>query len=225
MEELRDVMEIYDGWSYLKEHVRRIESYQETDVRLAIENCKALLESIGKEICKRREKPVPEKKIPMSKILSQAFNALGFDRKRPIKTISTALATIGQEFGSLRNLIGDTSHGKTKEQLKSSESIIDDLTTKFLIQTTESVACFLIKSYEGLNTRSFEEEKLLEYDKCKDFNDYWDKFFEQNNKVREVNVGGEYSFAASEILFFLDRKAYSSEYNQFKRERRNDQTQ
>lgn len=51
MERLKKVIEQYGRWSTLTIYTDRIESHLSTDFSHAIENAKALLETISKEIC------------------------------------------------------------------------------------------------------------------------------------------------------------------------------
>lgn len=51
-------------------------------------------------------------------------------------------------------------------------------------------------------------EHEQEYLNCDDFNDYWDEIF-GDFKMRE------YSFFASEILYYLDKDAYHEERRRF----------
>jgi len=51
MERLRKVTEQYGRWSELATYIDRIDAHASNDFSHAIENAKALLETIGKEIC------------------------------------------------------------------------------------------------------------------------------------------------------------------------------
>lgn len=44
-------MDQYHRWKPLEMYIERMEAHLETDFSISIENAKALLESIGKEIC------------------------------------------------------------------------------------------------------------------------------------------------------------------------------
>ncbi len=124
--------------------------------------------------------------------------------------ISTALATIGQQVGDLRNEIGTTSHGKSLEELRERNNRVDELTKEFLIDTTVIVASFLIRAFENENPRAKTapiETKLL-YTDNEPFNDFWDDLYGEFEM-------GDYSFPASEILFNVDYKAYVSEHQAF----------
>lgn len=128
-----------------------------------------------------------------------------------VTQISSALATIGQQMGILRNEIGATSHGKSLEELKERNHKVDELTKEFFIDATVIVACFLIRTFENENPRLKREtvESKLVYSKNEDFNEFWD------NAYGEF-VMGEYSYTASEILFHVDYPAYLTEHKAFK---------
>ena len=121
--------------------------------------------------------------------------------------ISSALATIGQQIGELRNDIGTSSHGKTLEELQNRNEAINELTKAFLINSVELIACFLISLYEGEHIEII-SSKEIGYDECEDFNEYWDELY------GEFSMGG-YSYTASEILYNNDPNAYESEYRSY----------
>ena len=50
MERLKDILERHSRWQPCKIYIERIEGFRETDFSLCIENAKALLETIAKEI-------------------------------------------------------------------------------------------------------------------------------------------------------------------------------
>ena len=127
--------------------------------------------------------------------------------------ISSALATIGQNIGELRNEIGATSHGKSLEDLKERNDKVDELTREFLIDTTVIVASFLIRTFENENpikeTGDLKSKPL--YAENDLFNDSWDDAY------GEFEMGA-YSYPASEILFNVDLNAYETESQDFIRD-------
>ena len=124
--------------------------------------------------------------------------------------VSSALASIGQQMGNLRNEIGATSHGKSLEELKERNSKVDELTREFLIDSTEIIASFLIKTFENENPRLVVEslEKRLIYAKNEDFNEFLDG-------IHDELVMGDSSYLASEILYNVDYQAYATEFQAF----------
>ena len=53
MDKLKKVIEDYTDWSDFSIYIERIESHIEIDFSHSLENAKALLEAIGKEVCKK----------------------------------------------------------------------------------------------------------------------------------------------------------------------------
>lgn len=206
MDKLKDKISQYGRWAPINEYIVRIETYLENDFSISLENAKALLESIGKEICKLKGRALaPDSSV--NGVLKNAFNVLGYTKSNMVVQISSALATIGQQIGELRNDIGTSSHGKTLEELQNRNEAINELTKVFLINSVELIACFLISLYEGEHIE-INSSKEIGYDECEDFNEYWDELY------GEFSMGG-YSYTASEILYNNDPSAYETEYNSF----------
>lgn len=212
MEKLRAALAQYSRWQTLEIYIERMEGHLETDFSISVENAKALLESIGKEICDA--KGVPLGTTPsINAVLKKAFVALGYTTEELVTQMSGSLANIGQLIGNLRNEISPTSHGKSLEELKDRNNKVDLLTKEFLIDSTLVVAVFLI--------RAFEERKELvstvtdntasasnSYKDNEEFNNFWDESFGEFEM-------GDYSYAASEILFSMEIKAYQAEFKAF----------
>ncbi|HAD05369.1 MAG: hypothetical protein A2091_04850 [Desulfuromonadales bacterium GWD2_61_12] len=212
MEKLRATLAQYSRWQPLGMYVDRMEGHLESDFSISVENAKALLESIGKEICDAKGVPLG-KKPTINAVLKNAFVALGYTTEELVTQVSGSLATIGQLIGNLRNDISPTSHGKSLEELNDRNNKIDLLTREFLIGSTLVVAVFLI--------RAFEERKCIatvppvvppdatpDYDANEDFNNFWDDSFGEF-------AMGDYSYTASEILYSVDLQAYQSEYKAY----------
>jgi hypothetical protein len=146
----------------------------------------------------------------INSVMKKAFNAVGYSGESMVTQISSALATIGQNIGELRNDIGITAHGMSLEELRARNDKVDALTREFLVDATVITACFLIRSFETKHPRSKAEvvEVLPLYSEFEDFNDYWDDLY------GEFEMGG-YSFTASEVLFSVDNKAYMTEQQAF----------
>jgi len=159
MERLKKVIEQYGRWSELITYTDRIEAHISTDFSHAIENAKALLETIGKEICNAKGVKLGAT-ASINVVMKKAFTAIGYTSSSLVAQISSALATIGQNIGELRNDIGTTSHGKSLEELKERNNRVDDLTKEFLIDTTIIVASFLIRTFENENPRAKTEPAL-----------------------------------------------------------------
>lgn len=204
MEKLKNIINQYGRWTELKIYTDRIEGYIVTDFSHAFENVKALLESIGKEICVDKG-VVLDGTSSFSSIIKKAFSAIGYSGENMVTQISSSLANIGQQVGELRNDIGSTSHGRTLEELRERNDKVDELTREFLIDSTVIVACFLIRAFENENPRIalLEETKIL-YEEKENFNEFWDDTYGEFEM-------GEYSYPASEILYNVDYPVYVTE--------------
>lgn len=204
MEKLKQIINLYGRWSALIEYVDRIETYQNTDFSQSFENAKALLESIGKEICFSKGIPL-DATSNISQILKKAFLAIGYSGDNIVTQISSSLANIGHQIGELRNKIGTTSHGRSLEELRERNNKVDELTKEFLIDSTSIIACFLIRSYENKNPRvSLPKETKILYEDNPAFNNLWDELYGDFEM-------GDYSYSASEILYNIDYLAYVTE--------------
>ncbi len=209
MNKLKDVIEEYRGWKGLLTYIERIEAHIEIDFSHSLENAKALLESVGKEICTKNEVELGAKPS-VNSVLKKCFSSMGFSNTTLVNQVSSALATIAQQVGELRNDIGLTSHGKSLDEIKQRNDRVDVLTREFLIDTVETVCVFIIRNYESKKeTRAGESlEETLEYWEAETFNEFWDDSFGEFSM-------GDYSYPASEILFNVDKQVYVKEYNEY----------
>ena len=207
MNKLKEKISQYGRWHPLQVYISRIEVHLDDDFSISIENAKALLESIGKEICKSKGLTL-KSDSSVNGVLKNAFAALGYPKDEMIAQISSSLANIGQHIGALRNTIGSSSHGKSLEELQKRNEKINDMTKYFLIDSIELIACLLIELFEGENIQ-IESLPDLVYEDCDDFNEYWDDIYGEFSM-------GDYSYTASEILYNNDISAYKSEYNFYK---------
>lgn len=208
MQRLKAVIEQYPRWVDLMAYIERIETYATTDFSLALENAKALLESVGKEICSLKNVPLTNT-VSFDGILKKAFTAIGHSGGSMVTQISRSLANIGQQMGELRNQIGTASHGRPLEEIRERNNRIGDLTKDLLIETTVIVASFIIRTFEAENpaqTVSSQREEGVKKDPR--FDDYWDEVYGEF-------AMGEYSYPASDVLYSIDPKAYASEQKAF----------
>jgi hypothetical protein len=212
MKKLKEVIEQYGRWNTLSEYIRRIETYKESDFSFAIENMKAMLEAIGKEICKQKSVEL-ESTISIQALLKKAFSAVGYTNNEAVTQISSALVTIGQKIGELRNEVGITSHGKSLEEIEKRNNKFDEISKEFLISSVDIIAYFLIRNFETENPR-IHIKKQITYSEQEDFNEYWDELYGEFNM-------GDYSYSASEILYYVDNEAYLYELKKFSEENNN----
>ena len=209
MDKLKTVIKDYGRWSELATYIDRIETHIEIDFSHSLENAKALLETVGKEICTCNAVELGTTPS-INSVLKKAFSSMGYANSNLVNQVSSALATIGQQVGELRNEIGLTSHGKSLEEIKQRNSKVDLLTREFLIDTVELVSVFMIRNFETKHQRTTYEtlKDSLDYLEAEDFNESWDDSFCEF-------IMGDYSYPASEILFNVDKQAYVNEYRAF----------
>lgn len=209
MDKLKNVIEEYRDWNGLTTYIDRIESHIEIDFSHSLENAKALLESVGKEICLKNSVELGVKPS-VNSVLKKCFSSMGYSNATLVNQVSSALATIAQQVGELRNDIGLTSHGKSLDEIKQRNDKVDVLTREFLIDTVESVCVFIIRNFESKKEKKSVEllEETLDYWEADDFNEFWDDSFGEYKM-------GDYSYPASEILFNVDKQAYVNEYTAF----------
>lgn len=214
MEKLRATLQQYSRWQPMADYVDRIEGHLEVDFSVSVENAKALLESIAKEICHAKGKAGELGNAPsINAVLKRAFVALGYASDELVTQVSSSLATIGQHVGNLRNEISPTSHGKSLAELGDRNNKVDLLTREFLIDSTLVVAVFLIRSFEERSSDvvmpvDAAANNTPDYEDNEAFNNYWDETFGEF-------VMGQYSYLASEVLFSVDAQAYQAEYKAF----------
>lgn len=209
MKKLKKVIEQYGRWSVYSMYVDRIEAHVDSDFSICVENSKSLIEGISKQICKEKGISIATDE-PFNRLVKTAFSAIGYLPGEHLNVISGSLSAIAQQLGNLRTALGSTSHGKTIEELTSRNETLDSLTKEFLIDTVEILTSFLIRNFENENPRKPKEslEDTLDYWEAEEFNDFWDDSFGEFQM-------GNYSYAASEILFNVDKQAYINEYNAF----------
>ena len=206
MQRLKKVIEQYGRWALLATYADRIEAHVSTDFSHAIENAKALLETIGKEICFSKGITL-EPAASINSVLKKAFGAIGYSGSNMVSQISSALATIGHQIGELRNEIGPTAHGKSLEEMRERNNRVDELTKELLIDTTIVIASFLIRAFENEAPRTPPKsaDPIILYTDNEDFNESWD------DSYGEFEMG-DYSYPASEILYHVDYTAYQFEH-------------
>lgn len=208
MEKLREIITMHSGWDKINVYIERIEGSREIDFSLALENAKALVESVCKEICVRHNNPLTPNSS-MNGTLKNAFTVLGYTNSSMVTKISSALSTIGEEIGNLRSEIGIVSHGKPLEEIENRNNAVDLLTKDFLLDSIQTITIFLIRSFEERqqDQDTFEEYTPPVYEDFEAFNEFWDDAFGEF-------AMGAYSYPASQILYYVDNEAYDYERKQ-----------
>lgn len=208
MERLRILIAQHGRWGVLVDYIDRIEAYYDSDFSTSIENAKALLESIGKEICIAKKQEL-RSDASVNAVLKAAFCALGYSNENIVNQVSGSLANIGQRLGNLRSEISPTSHGRPLDELRERNNKVDLLTREFLVDSTVVVAVFLIRAFEERNGTSIATSNIqILYSEAEDFNEYWDDEYGEF-------LMQDYSYTASEILYNVDYKAYEAEYRAY----------
>lgn len=213
MEKLKSVIDQYGRWSTLSTYVERIEAHIISDYSVSLGNAKELLETVGREICSCKGETLTNSSS-VNGIIKKAFSALGYTSSESVSQISSALATIAQQVGELRNEVSGSGHGGTLEELEERNNNIDALTREILIDSVEIVSCLLIKAFEIENPRVLRNEsEAVNFDEAEGFNEYWDDIYGEFEM-------GDYSYSASEILYNVDVEAYMNEYKGYKEDQK-----
>jgi hypothetical protein len=209
IQRLAPIIQKHGRWEGLKVYTDRIDAHVDSDFSHALENAKALLETICKEICKSKGVDLGSA-AKIQVLMKRAFKEMGYPSNDLVTQISTSLSTIGQKMGELRNQISPVSHGKTLDDLESRNNHVDELTKEFLIDATVSVASLLIRTFEGVSPRNKPKDILI-YSECGTFNEFIDEANEP------FNIGSN-SYPSSEAFFGVDYTSYASEYRTFMEE-------
>lgn len=207
MERLRQTIKQYSRWQELEQYCLRIEGYIKSDFSIAVENAKALLESVCKTIL--REKQIEHASSDsFQKLMNKTINAFDISHSEQLKQISSSLINISKNLAEVRNKVAKVSHGQHIDAL--SDETLDCISTEFIIGTTESITCFLIDFYEQVFPRK-KSELTLRIEDNLEFNNYLDE--ELFEPVQIVRQGGDiaYEYAASEVLFSVEQRAYLTE--------------
>lgn len=189
-------------------YIDRIVGFRETDFSVCVENAKALLETIAKEICQQRGQQLEDTES-VGKLLGLSFGCLGYAKTDTIRQVGTAISNIAAQMGNFRNEIGYTAHGRTLAELSKRDHSIAGLSGDFLINAVELVSCFLIEAFETDNPIVVPDVSI-DLNDNEDFNEYWDSLY------GEFRMTEDYAYPASEILFNVDIEAYKTQLNAFK---------
>jgi hypothetical protein len=212
MDRLRQIITQYSRWKGLEEYCIRIDGYMHTDFPIAVENSKALLESICKTILHEKQVEI-DTNDSMQKLMKKAVGVFDAEHSAQLKQIGTSLVNLSKNLAEVRNSVARVSHGQHLDAL--GEEVLDAITGAFLVNSTESIACFLIEFYEQVFPRK-KSEPVLRLEDHQAFNDYLDE--EAFEPVQVMRAGGElaYEYNASEVLFSVEPRAYLTELDSFR---------
>ena len=212
MERLRQLIDQYSRWKGLEEYCIRIDGYLKNDFSIAVENTKALMESVCKTIL--QEKGVEYGSgDTVQQLMTKTVGVFDSDHSDQLKQITRNLINIAKNLAEVRNSVARVSHGPHVDSL--GEEVLDEMSAAFLVSSTESITCFLIEFYEQVFPRK-KSEPELRFEDFTEFNDYLDE--EAFEPVRVIREGGEvaYEYSASEVLFSVEPRAYQTEMTAYR---------
>ena len=188
-------------WQVLEEYILRIEGYVNSNPGLVIENCKSLIESILKTIIIEIKKKSPDElnEDSIGKLYKQIKEILQLGDKKYSRIIGSFSSAIAE----FRNSLGETSHGKDIYTLEENKNSLFTEEINFLLDTTDSVAFFLLNYYSSLYPHIANKRQKLRYDDYSDFNEWFDEQ-EPAVVIREIEL------SPSQVLFENDQEAYKA---------------
>jgi len=197
MEFLRNICDSYIKWKPLEDYIYRIESYQDSDGVLVLENCKALIESICKTILEDLGEPATGSES-IQNLVSKACNKMSC---LPYTgDLTKSFITVAQRLGEFRNKFAVIGHGASVYAIEERKNKVTRAATNFMISAVEQLAVFLITVYQVEYPLQKQEE--IRYEDNPDFNQQFDEAIEPI----QIDVYGPYS--PSELLFRIDEDAY-----------------
>ncbi|MEQ8464118.1 abortive infection family protein [Coleofasciculus sp. E1-EBD-02] len=204
---LRELVEKYRRWHSLAQFVNRIELVYASDLDSAISNAHSLIETILKTILfERVEEYENEKKlksIKINKLASETLKNINLVRCRENSNFISGMITSIQNLGEIRNGL---SHGKNLHSLEDEKT--EELTAFFLMNSVETIACFLIEFYEvEYPLKSKGKEIKYEDEDYRDFNDWLD---DEHGTVMVAGIP-----IMTSIALFGDLIAYQDKYQEY----------
>lgn len=167
MDKLEKLINNYSRWTDLLDYIPRIEYQISHDLTAAIGSTKSLVESICKTILDH-EKEGYNNDDNINKLVKKTIKSLKTENPDLISLFGNNLVSSMQNLGEIRNKIDESSHGKS---LLDKTQKIDLITASFLINSVETISCFLIEFYEIEHPRRKGEDEFR-FENLKDFNDY-----------------------------------------------------
>jgi hypothetical protein len=203
MEKLKQLIEKYGKWQGLKIYVDKIDYFLDAaDFGAAVGTAKSLIECICKTILDEQNHKY-DKKSNVNQLVKKTCIALQIENDSVVE-FANSMVTASQKVGEIRNVIDTSSHGHSLSSEKSKK--IEGITVNFLINSVETIACFLLEFYE-IEYPLRNQPEDISYESFQDFNDYLD------NLYGDINIAG-LSYPASEILFLIDKIAYQNKYQE-----------
>lgn len=204
MEKLKQLSDQYDKWDGLKAYVGKIEYFLlAPDFGAAVGTAKSLIECICKTILDEQNHAY-DTSSSVNSLVTKTCIALKIENES-VSPFARAMANACQRVGEIRNVTDTSSHGHSLSSEKSKS--IEGVTVYFLINSVESIACFLVEFYEIEYPLIKNQSEEITYESFPDFNDYLD------NLYGDINVAG-LSYSASESLYSIDKIAYRNKYQE-----------
>lgn len=205
---LQELVERHRRWHSLERFINRIELVYDSDLDSAISNANSLIETILKTILFERVEEYKKdesklKNIGINKLVSQTLKNINLVRCEKHSRFISGMITSMQNLGEIRNSL---SHGKNLHSLKDEKT--EGLSAFFLMNSVETIACFLIEFYEvEYPLKSKGKEIKYEDEDYQDFNDWLD------DEHGTVMVAG--TPIMTSIALFGDLIAYQDKYQQY----------
>lgn len=204
---LRELVGKYSRWHRLEGYINRIELAYMSDLDNAISNANSLVESILKTIlCERVEKyknnPEDLKSINMNPLATQTLRSMNLVRSAQNSKVISGMVTSIQNLGEIRNSL---SHGKNLPSYE--DETTEKITAYFLINSVETIACFLIEFYEV----EFPLKSNAKTDKYEDYEDFNNWLDDEHGIVMIAGIPIPTSYA----LFGGDPIAYKDKHQQY----------
>jgi len=206
--QLRERTEKYRRWHSLEVFINRIELVYLSDLDSAISNAHSLIETILKTILFERsvEYKQDEKKlksIRINKLVSETLTNINLVRSEENSKFVSGMITSIQNLGEIRNSL---SHGKNLHSLEDEKT--EELAAFFLINSVETIACFLIDFYE-IEYPLKDKNKVINYE-----DERWSKFNDWLDNEYGSVIVAETPIMASTALFG-DPIAYQEKYQEY----------
>ena len=200
MDILKEICESYTKWKPLEGYILRIETYQDSDGVLVLENCKALIESICKTILEDLKEPVSGTET-FQALISKACNKMSC--LPHTGSLVRSFVTVPQRLGEFRNDFAVIAHGASVYEIEERRNKITKAATDFMISTVEQLAVFLITVYQ--EEYPLKKQGKIRYEDNPDFNNQFDE------EIDPIQIGIFGPYSPSEILFNIDSDAYKTE--------------
>lgn len=202
----QEILDLYGSSFHLQQHINNIQIFIEKNPDAAIESSKALIESTCKTILQSSGWPY-KKNSDMQELIKSTMKLLELefdDSKIAVEFTKSAksVATIVHSIATIRNATGQACHGKEFDYhpFNSPESAI------FVARMADSLVHFLYMAHKGFpRTKS---AKKIDYAKETKFNSYLD------DKFGNIQLGAEFVYEASEVIYSLDYTAYEALYDE-----------